>query len=440
AYYIESLHKEGGGGDVNQVAWKLASQASDDGLVPIPGGFLTALSGVPAAPEGSFTEETPKDKAKGVAPNTIVRISHRDGKTVWTAANTSLKFDGVAVAPVYVADGNVLTITYTPPALLPTLSAHTFTLSYLDAGGNAATKDWTFTVMPWSGPAKDKVAGYPGLILGNGGYSADKEGHSGKAGDYAYAAPKGGSVMILDVTFMNAAVAADELSMSFWQKRVDTADSSSFWLHAPAANNGQRNFQAHLPWSNGHIYFDTSGCCNADQRIEADALFDLATWKEWHHFVFSKKGGSKQIWIDGVMFLEGSDAAPLFKDITKLYIGAGESGGSNSKGSIDDFGIYSKQLAEADVKALAGGKLPSDLGAAKGLIGYWDFNDAVPPAGGGVVNLKAVADGLGKVTITFTGAGVVQSSDSVNGTYADTAIKSGDVITAVGAKFYKGKK
>ncbi|MSU37140.1 MAG: hypothetical protein EXS36_19005, partial [Pedosphaera sp.] len=50
AYYIESLHKEGGGGDVNQVAWKLASQASDDGLVPIPGGFLTALSGVPAAP------------------------------------------------------------------------------------------------------------------------------------------------------------------------------------------------------------------------------------------------------------------------------------------------------------------------------------------------------------------------------------------------------
>ena len=70
---------------------------------------------------------------------------------------------------------------------------------------------------------------------------------------------------------------------------------------------------------------------------------------------------------------------------------------------------------------------------------FLSINDAAPAVVAGVTNLKAVANG-DKVTITFAGGGVVQSSDTVGGTYADTAIKSGDVITAAGAKFYRGKK
>jgi len=40
------------------------------------------------------------------------------------------------------------------------------------------------------------------------------------------------------------------------------------------------------------------------------------------------------------------------------------------------------------------------------------------------------------VKITFDGAGTLQTSTSLNGTYADSAIKSGDEITADGAALF----
>jgi hypothetical protein len=42
----------------------------------------------------------------------------------------------------------------------------------------------------------------------------------------------------------------------------------------------------------------------------------------------------------------------------------------------------------------------------------------------------------GKVKITFDGAGTLQTSTTLNGTFADSAIKSGDEITVDGAALF----
>ncbi len=450
-YFVRLVYKEGGGGDYGQVAWRKEGDKTPAGsLKPIPGQFLSSAASLPAPPEGAFTVRTPGDKAKNVSPATGILIGHRDGKTAWTAANTSLKVDGNPVTPTFTKVGTVLTLDYKFPGLLASASAHTVTLSYLDAGGNPAVSETTFTAGAYAGPTLDKVGGYPGLLLGSAVYTADAGGHTAKAGDYGVNLTlKGGPVATYDAAFLaaaNAATAKDELTVAFWQKKLDVADSSAFTLNSPSAGN-HRGFHAHVPWSNQNVYFDTTGCCDGTtQRISADiATFPDYTgtgdyWtSQWHFFVFTKKGADKNIWIDGKLFLNGSSTNPLLTDHTAFYMGSGADAGEVSHAIIDDFSVFGKALAEADILALKSGTLPTALAASKGLLAYWDYNDAVKAVA--ISNLKATVAAGGKVTITFDGAGTIQSSDTVNGSYADTAIKSGDQITvAGGAKFYRAKK
>jgi hypothetical protein len=145
-YFIRLLYKEGGGGDFGQVAWrKVGDTTPAASLLPIPGKFLSAAVDLPAPPEGAFLVQLPAPNAKGVAPYAKIQISHRDGKTAWTAANVSLKFDGAAVTPVFSKDGNVLSINYIPAVTPASGSLHTVELGFPDAGGNPAVLPWSFS-------------------------------------------------------------------------------------------------------------------------------------------------------------------------------------------------------------------------------------------------------------------------------------------------------
>ena len=450
-YYIQVLYKEGGGGDYAQVAWRKSTDTKPAGsLTPIPGQFLSAAEDLAAAPEGAYTTLTPGVGAKNVSPNAGIVIGHRDGKTEWTASNVSLMVDGAAVTPNITKVGNVLTISYTPSAMAASASVHTVSLSYLDAGGLPAKREWSYTTQVYSGPAKDKVAGYPAIITGKAVYTADSGGRTGKAGDYGMDQTKaGGAVIAMDASFLtaaNAATAKDELSVAFWQKKHDTTDSSAFNLQSPTTGN-QRTFHAHVPWSNGHIYFDTVGCCDGGtQRIEAgidtfgDYTGDNTYWTaNWHFFAFTKKGAQKQIWVDGKLFLEGENTGVMATDNNAFLMGADGGGGALSHAVVDDFSLYSKQLVEADVKALFAGTLPTALPTAKGLFAYWDFNDggAKPAATFAPVKLAA-----GNISLEWTGGGTLQSADSVAGPWTDVAgATSPRSVAASGAqKFYRIKQ
>jgi hypothetical protein len=444
-YFVRQVYKEGGGGDYGQIAWRKEGDATVAGkLTPIPGKFLSSAVDLPSDPAGAYTQVSPAANAKGVSPAASVTIVHRDGKTAWTAANVSLKYDGQTVIPTVTKDGNVITIKYTPPALSASLAVHTVSLGYLDAGAKAATYDYSFTTGAYSGTTEDKVAGYPGLLMGSSVFTADAAGATGKAGDKAInLTMKGGPVVSFNSAFLakvNQATANDELTVAFWQKKLDIADSSAFTMNSPGSGNN-RGFHAHAPWSNQRIYFDTVGCCDGvTQRI--DAAIDTfpgysgdSTWwtNAYHLFVFTKKGASKNIWVDGKLFLSGESTAKLPVDIDAFYMGSGANGGELSHAIIDDFSVFGKELVEADVVALSKGTLPTALPAAKGLIAYWDFN-AAPAAT--ISNLKAAVGANGKVKITFDGAGTLQTSTTLNGTFADSAIKSGDEITVDGAALF----
>ena len=110
--------------------------------------------------------------------------------------------------------------------------------------------------------------------------------------------------------------------------------------------------QAHTPWSNGNIYWDTAGCCNeATQRLQGFAGDDVF-WDEWNHYVFIKAEDYKEIWINGVLFLDGENTGPLPTDITYLNVGGDQNGNNSLRGIIDDFAVFAAALDEDQINAI----------------------------------------------------------------------------------------
>jgi len=435
-YFVRMIYKEGGGGDYGQVAWRRVGDATPAGsLQPIPSRFLSAATDLAVPSEGAFTTQTPAPNAVNVGPDAQVTIAHRDGMVPWTADNVSLSFDGVAVASTFTKEGNLATITYRPSSLLASGSTHTLTLGYPDPAGEPAELTWSFTVSEYGGPVLDKVAGYPAILLGAAAQTADQGGHTGAAGDLALDTGESAGVgYVPDASWLNAATADDSLSVAFFQKLRSVRASSAFWMNSPSSNEATRGFQAHLPWSDETIYFDTSGCCAPDiQRISLginnfpDYTGDATWWEQWHHFAFVKDGAAKRIYINGTLFHEGL-GDPLPTDFTTLVMGGGSAVTANRiDGILDDFVIYNGGLTEAQAASLAGGAAPSSI---PGLIAHWDFNDAVAT----VPTLSVTVEG-DNLVITFDGT--LQEADAL-GSWSDTTLTSPATIPATAAnKFYR---
>jgi len=272
------------------------------------------------------------------------------------------------------------------------------------AAGNWPTAIWGLALaalLPGNASAQlatDKLHGY--ALNGNAAFSPSGMGHTGQAGDAAIDLGTGGGTLLSTtdpayLSALNAAAAGDKLTVSLWVQHYAVSASSGFYFYSPSStssgNTSARGFQAHLPWSNDNIYFDTAGCCDTSlQRINAAistyaGYSDDSFWLAWHHFVFIKNGSDKQIWIDGNLFLEGQSSNPLPTDFNLMCVGSGlpaPAAIASLQGMIDDFAVYGGALSSNDVYAIATGTAPTALtsGMSTNLLAYWDFNPSPEPS------------------------------------------------------------
>jgi hypothetical protein len=229
---------------------------------------------------------------------------------------------------------------------------------------------WDFNDATNAEVTADRAQGFTGALVGGAEFSAAGGGRTGQGADRALNLGEdnaGQMVRVDDTPWLNLATSGDKMTVSYWQKLVETADSSSFWMVSPSSSGSERGAQVHSPWSNENIYFDTAGCCDGTtQRINAHVntfadYTDNDWWKQWHHFVFIKNGSNKQIWINGKLWREGTSTSPLPSDFTRFTIGADLNGGNSTRGFIDDFAVFAGVLTSAQIQAIAGGGSPLDL-------------------------------------------------------------------------------
>lgn len=417
---------ENGGGDSN-IEWFTVNPDGKQVMLndSTNGGFKTyrALANPKSVAVGRTVVPLPSSVD---APSTI-HVELVDGASPIDKSTVSLKLDNAATTATISKAGNVTTVDYTPSPLLAPKSSHTAALTYTESG-SPVTRQWQFTVAD----TLDQVHGYGGKLLASAAATPSGGGHSGKSGDLAVdfgTASDAHAVHIPYVPFLNNAGSNDIMTFSLWVKKYDIMNSSVFWANSPsssgpAANlSAGRGWQAHTPWSNDNVYFDTAGCCDGGtQRINADInTFSGYTgndgwWTNWHHFVFLKNAADKRIYIDGKQFLDGNNTNPLPTDFTDMYLGADGADNSNMHGLIDDFAVFSTAVSDANIALLASGTAPSALSGEK-LIAYWNFDDLAgstvtpPPATGPHIDKIAIAGS--NLTITWTGGGSLQQTTAV---------------------------
>ena len=112
----------------------------------------------------------------------------------------------------------------------------------------------------------------------------------------------------------------------------------------------------------GNAYFDHGGaCCGGANRLSGP--IGTTGLDSWHHVVLQVDGGTKQIWIDGALFLEqAAGAAPIPTLTGQLMIGAEPAGTNNGFGGrIDEFAVFDDALTEVQIGRLFAGEPASNL-------------------------------------------------------------------------------
>jgi hypothetical protein len=436
-YPLKTVWAEGGGGA--NIEWKYVKPDGTHALIndSANGGpkAYRALAGGATDTRPYVASVNPGVDQNPTIPNERLTVLIQEpGATQVDTASLKLALDGTDVASTATRSGKLVTVTAKDT---PVMSAgvHTGKVTY-SVGGTSKSGEWTFTVRPFNAAtplAVDKLHSYPGVLLGNAVYTADAGGHSGKAGDRAIDLGQGGnaSVVVTDGSFVNATTADNKMTFATWVKKYDIANSSVFWADSPSSPSGQRGFQAHTPWSDNNVYFDTAGCCaGGDTRISKSitefgpyqAVGDNTWWNTWHHFVFAKDGDHKTIYIDGELFHEGDNVTPLPTDFARIWIGAEGGGPTFGTGNfmhalVDDFAIYGTALGQADVTKLFTGTAPDALAATTKPLAYWNFD--TPSGGGGNTGgdqpqfTSVTRNADGSITVVWTGGGALEATPTL---------------------------
>lgn len=306
----------------------------------------------------------------------------------------------LAVHPSPVKSSRLFSLTATGILLAAAPVLPSFGQAYSPVDPDDALGVWDFNSITAFTQSADLLTGTPVLFEGNTALSADAAGRSGQTGDRAinFGTAGNSAARITDAAFMGQLnsrnLSGDQLSVVFWQRwDAPTGDSSSIWFRSAAAGN--RGFQSHLPWGEGTIFFDHSGCCALPgQRLTvASSSIPGLNWQQWTHVALIKNGGAKQIWINGQLAnSQVSGAAALTGDWTEALLGRTSDTASNVlKGRIDDFAIFNTALEPAHIAALATGTDPFDLLVAP-IDRVPDFSGFTPPHG---TAFHPVGGGLG---------------------------------------------
>ncbi len=197
-------------------------------------------------------------------------------------------------------------------------------------------------------------------------FTAPGAGRSGASGDRAMDFRPAGASKTIQVAnaasgAFDSAVVANKLTVAFWSygDAVLPNQNSAFYFTELADGGGARSAMAHLPWSDGNIYWDTGGCCGpTETRIYKHEPIAANYMGRWNHYVFLKDGSRKEIWQNGVLWHSGTNSSPL-TPLRGLWIGSAPGGGINYPGLLDEFAVWGEALGADEITALAAGVAPN---------------------------------------------------------------------------------
>lgn len=347
SYFVEILHKEGGGGDHLSLGWSLNGAAYS----LVPGAYLSPVA--PAAAPNPDADGDGLLDAWEIEHFGAISVSDGDddpdGDGLNNEEEETLGLDPLAED----SDGDG----YRDGA---EVEAGTNPLD-----GGSYPRESVLALWTFDGSTSDAITANPGVLQSGAALGTAGSGRSGAAGDQALdlgATNASQRLTVADASALVLAAEDDAFTISFWIRHSQTNayTGSAFWAISPTSGDGQRGLQSHTPWSDNSLYFDC-GHSNSGHRVTAPA--GTVNWTAWHHFALVKDGATMQIWLDGVLKGSVVNAVAAPEDFSRLTIGARDGGANSVRGLIDEFAVFDDALDPGQIGDLAGGEDPIQLGA-----------------------------------------------------------------------------
>jgi len=236
---------------------------------------------------------------------------------------------------------------------------------------------WSYNDATVADQALDQIHGFVARFEGVSAYTGNGGGRSGQAGDRAVDLGTNGTSVVRNTAgqWLSAVGPNDAITVSFWE-RWTTPVANSFGFHGTSPSSAQsRGASAHSPYGDGQVYWDTGGVTAGTMRINLNAAGIAAVipgytnyndyyLNTWRHFAFVKNGTTKQIWMDGVLVLEGVNTLALKTDFTEFLMGNDLTGLTGFRGQLDDMAVYASALSSNNIVALSLGASPIDFSGA----------------------------------------------------------------------------
>lgn len=194
-----------------------------------------------------------------------------------------------------------------------------------------------------------------GTAVGGPSYAP---GHVDQAMDFGTNA-NGQYVQVLDAALHDGALdsvtAKNQATVSLWvygdpatQPAVDTV-----FEFGTSAN---REMLAHLPYSDGTIYWDVGGGYTTNVHRISRNEPDASKWEgQWNHYAFVKDGDHSQIYQNGQLWHSGTTTAPIGEIVLGRIAERTSSSANSYGGRIDEFAVYDEALSETQIAALFDG-------------------------------------------------------------------------------------
>lgn len=132
------------------------------------------------------------------------------------------------------------------------------------------------------------------------------------------------------------------------------ASAGAFKFYGTAAAGSTRGIFSHCTWSDGNIYFDQGGCCNADTRTFVSAGGDTTTTWGMYSFTRQAAGNTRKIYKNDVtLAINTNTALDINLNSTAADIGGSDEYGGNSSvwdARLGAFMVYNRELSDSEVQ------------------------------------------------------------------------------------------
>jgi hypothetical protein len=166
------------------------------------------------------------------------------------------------------------------------------------------------------------------------------------------------------------------ITISFWQYGNPALQPQNQCSFEGVDSAGNRVINAHVPWSDGSVYWDAGNTGTSYDRINkaANASDYMGNWRHW---IFTKNAatGKMNIYLNGHLWQTGTGMTKLMKNIRQFKIGSAANGTWNYDGNIDEFTVWNKELDTTTIQQWMFKDIDNTHPYYSNLQTYYKFND-----------------------------------------------------------------